>query len=202
MAVALATLPLKRLLAGTGDAAFGATVGTALAEGLGAAALAGADLLLTVFETGLTGSATGFVATVATGLPTGAALAGDDLAMTGLLADGLTGAFFAGAACLAGAFVTAVFLAGALFTGTFFTAAFLAGDFNAELSFFGCGWVAIFFAETLTTAFLATTGLATTFLAAAFFIGLATGVFFAVFLVALFTVVPFLAAVLDWLLVT
>lgn len=107
MAVALATLPLKRLVTEAADVFCGTCTGTA--------ATLGADFVGAAFDAGI--------------LATGALVAAFAGGLTGVFtAAGFAGAAFT-ATLLGGAFlaetgVDATFFAGALFTGTFFAAAF------------------------------------------------------------------------------
>lgn len=170
MAVALATLPLNRVLAGAGD-----TWLTATAAGLATDFAAG--------SAGGFGRVAGLAAGLAAGFATG--FAGTAFLATTLVAGFAT--FFTAAPLPGLAFVTAGF-----FATTFFTAGFFKAGFFATAFFAGAFFIADFFTVTFfTTDFFAgdlaaafpATGLAAGFFAAT---GLATA-FFGAALAALFT---------------
>jgi hypothetical protein len=189
MAVALATLPLKSLADGEGDACLTASAVTGLDGDFAGAGLTAAAL--------------------------GAALAGATGLTTDFVADrGGAGVFFA---ATFGTGLAGVFLTAAFFTATFFTAIFLTADFFAAgflveafctifrvAGFLTAGLPADFFAGPAffagnlpaalpagLAAFLAAAGFAATFFAAGF---AAARVGFAGVLLALFTVGPLVAA--------
>lgn len=172
MAVALATLPLNRVLAGAGD-----TWLTAAAAGLA-----------TDFAAGLAGGvgrAAGFAAGFATGLAGAAFLA---TALVAGLAACFTAAPLPGLAAgfLATTFFTAGFFATAFFATVFFTAGFFAAAFLAGALFTAGFFAATFFTADFFTGDLAATFLATGLAAGFFAAGLATA-FFGAALAALFT---------------
>lgn len=181
MAVALATLPLNRVLAGAGD-----TWLTAAAAGLATDFAAGAG-----FAAGLAGGfgrTAGFAAGFATGLVGAAFLA---TTLVAGFAAFFTAAPLPGLLLTTGFFATTFFAAGFFTTGFFTTAFFTAGFFATAFlvdAFFTAGFFAAtffttgFFAGDLAAAFLAA-GLAAGFFAAT---GLATA-FFGAALAALFT---------------
>lgn len=177
MAVALATLPLNRVLAGAGD-----TWLTAVAAGLATDFAAGAG-----FAAGLVGGfgrATGFAAGFATGLVVGAAFLAT--ALVAGFAAFFTAAPLPGLVLLTTGFFATTFFTAGFFTTVFFTAGFFATAFFVD-AFFTAGFFTAtffttdFFAGDLARAFLAA-GLAAAFFAA----GLATA-FFGAALAALFT---------------
>ena len=176
MAVALATLPLKRLLAGAGDRGF--TTGAGI--GLAGTALLGAALLGTAgLPTGFAACLTGATSFFVTGLATGFV------------------AVFLATALPTGTFRVAGFFGAAFLTTGFFTAAFFAAGFLAGLAFFAGGLGAAFLTAGLAACFFAVAGLATTFFAMAFFAGLAAARGVAAFLVALFTACPLVTDAFD-----
>lgn len=190
MAVALATLPLNRRLAGDGDAflisATGAGLATAFAEvfaGLVAGAVLPAGFAGVLVATGLVGflllAATFFAATFGDGAFWTAAFLG--AAFFGCAA------FFAAGACFGELFLTTTFFE----TGCF-TAAFFAGTgFFDGACFFAAG-----LATALTFAALLV-GLATAFFAGTGFADFAEWPDFAGALLTFFTAVPFADAAFD-----
>src|SRR6185312_6154667 len=119
MAVALATLPLKSLLAGEGEWWMVAATGSGRAAWVAGALAAGAAGLaaLPCTARGAGFFAAGFAATLLAGALPAAAFPGDTF---------FAGAFFTAGCFTTGCFVTA-FLATTFFAGAFFTAALLAG---------------------------------------------------------------------------
>ncbi|KQZ74450.1 hypothetical protein ASD55_08590 [Rhodanobacter sp. Root561] len=194
MAVALATLPLNRVLAGAGDTCFAAATGAGFATVFSAGLVAFGAGLATGFGTGL---AAGFATTtgLATTLAGLAALralpaAGLPLFATALPATGFFATTLAGGAFFTAAFFAATFFdAGALTGADFFAGDFFAGDLLA--SDLATGLLTAFFDATFFAAGLLA-GLAAAFglvLATAFDAALA-GV-----LLAFFTVAPLPATV-------
>src|SRR6185312_13446376 len=118
MAVALATLPLKSLLAGEGEWWMVAATGSGRAAWVAGALAAGAAGLaaLPCTARGAGFFAAGFAATLLAGALPAAAFPGDTF---------FAGAFFTAGCFTTGCFVTA-FLATTFFAGAFFTAALLA----------------------------------------------------------------------------
>ncbi|KRB42878.1 hypothetical protein ASD82_07435 [Rhodanobacter sp. Root179] len=198
MAVALATLPLNRVLAGAGDTCFAAATGAGFATVFSAGLVAFGAGLVTGFGTGLAAgfATTAGLATTLAGLAVlralpaaGLPLFATALPATGFFATTLAGGAFFTAAFFAAPFVVTFFDAGALTGADFFAGDFFAGDLL--VSDLATGLPTAFFDATFFAAGLLA-GLAAAFglvLATAFDAALA-GV-----LLAFFTVAPLPATV-------